>query len=170
MYECYAGDFLIESDILPLLKYAFDEVTGYYVDHQEVDRCYTRGKSQETYLGVPLPSANKAAYPGFETKKKMSPKVQNRGIRCPTKRTYVLQKLFKKYCEFLGGLSVNHMHSARQIIIGHLGHFLLDFLAQIWTQGTLRHILGPILVIFEICQFLMIRGPFEYFSENGWSQ
>ena len=38
--------------------------------------------------------------------------------------------------------------------MGHLGHFLLDFLAQIWTQGTLRHILGPILVIFEICQFL----------------
>ena len=58
----------------------------------------------------------------------------------------------------------------RQIMIGHLGHFLLDFLGQIWTQGTLRHILGPILVIFEICQFLTIPGPFEYFSENGWSQ
>ena len=24
--------------------------------------------------------------------------------------------------------------------------------------------------IFEICQFLTIPGPFEYFSENGWSQ
>ena len=58
----------------------------------------------------------------------------------------------------------------RQITIGHLGHFFLDFLAQIWTQGTLRHILGPILVIFEICQFLTIPGPFEYFSENRWSQ
>ena len=46
----------------------------------------------------------------------------------------------------------------------------LDFFAQIWTQGTLRHIPGPILVIFEICQFLMIPGLFEYFSENGWSQ
>ena len=23
---------------------------------------------------------------------------------------------------------------------------------------------------FEICQFLTISGPFEYFSENGWSQ
>ena len=55
-------------------------------------------------------------------------------------------------------------------MIGHLGHFLLDFFAQIWTQGTLRHIPGPILVIFEICQFLTISGPFEYFSENGWSQ
>ena len=39
-------------------------------------------------------------------------------------------------------------------MIDHLGHFLLDFLAQIWTQGTLRHILGPILVIWEICHFL----------------
>ena len=55
-------------------------------------------------------------------------------------------------------------------MIGHLGYFLLDFLAQIWTQGTLRHILRLILVIFEICQFLTIPGPFEYFSENGWSQ
>ena len=55
-------------------------------------------------------------------------------------------------------------------MIGHLGHFLLDFLAQIWTQETLSHILGPILVIFQICQFLTIPGPFEYFSENGWSQ
>ena len=35
---------------------------------------------------------------------------------------------------------------------------------------TLRHILAPILVIFEICHFLAIPGPFEYFSENGWSQ
>ena len=57
-----------------------------------------------------------------------------------------------------------------QIMIGHLGHFFLDFFGQIWTQGTLIHILGPIMVIFEICQFLMIPGPFEYFSENGWSQ
>ena len=56
------------------------------------------------------------------------------------------------------------------IMIGHLGHFLLNFLAQIWTQGTLRQILGPILVIFEICHFLTISGQFEYFSENGWSQ
>ena len=53
------------------------------------------------------------------------------------------------------------------ITIGHLGHFRLDFFGQIWTQGTLRHILGPILVVFEICQFLTIPG---LFSENGWSQ
>ena len=66
---------------------------------------------------------------------------------------------------FLGGLSL-HL----KIMIGHLGHFLLDFLAEIWTQETLTYILGPILVTFEICQFLTIPGPFEYFSENGWSQ
>ena len=58
----------------------------------------------------------------------------------------------------------------QQITIGHLGYFLLDFLAPIWTQGTLRHIPRPILVIFEICHFLLISGPFKYFSENGWSQ
>ena len=51
-------------------------------------------------------------------------------------------------------------------MIGHLGHFLLNFFGQMWTQGTLRHMLGLILVIFKICQFLMISGPFEYFSEN----
>ena len=28
-----------------------------------------------------------------------------------------------------------------QITIGYVGHFLLDFYYQIWTQGTLRHIL-----------------------------
>ena len=55
-------------------------------------------------------------------------------------------------------------------MIDHLGHFLLDFSTQIWTQGTLRHVLRPILVIFEICHFLMISELFEYFSENGWSQ
>ena len=48
-------------------------------------------------------------------------------------------------------------------MIGHLGHFLLDFLAQIWTQETLRHILGPIVVILDICHFLTIPGPFECF-------
>ena len=55
-------------------------------------------------------------------------------------------------------------------MIGHLGHFLLDFGGQIWLQRTLSHILGPIQVIFEICHFLAIPGPFKYFSENGWSQ
>ena len=55
-------------------------------------------------------------------------------------------------------------------MIGHLGHFLFDFFGQIWTQGTLRCILGLILVIIEICHFLTIPGPFEYFSEKGCPQ
>ena len=50
------------------------------------------------------------------------------------------------------------------------GTLAFGLFGQIWTQWTLRHILGPILVIFEICQFLTIPGPFEYFSGNGWSQ
>ena len=58
-------------------------------------------------------------------------------------------------------------HQARQITIGHLGHFLLDFLAQILTQRTLRHILGPILVIFEICHFLVIPGHLSTFQKMG---
>ena len=29
-----------------------------------------------------------------------------------------------------------------------------NFFVKFWTQGTLRHILGPILVIFEKCHFL----------------
>ena len=45
-------------------------------------------------------------------------------------------------------------HQAWQIMIGHLGHFLLDFFGQILTKGSLRNILGPILVIFQICHFL----------------
>ena len=55
-------------------------------------------------------------------------------------------------------------------MIGYLGNFLLDISSQIWTQVTLRHILRPIPVILEIYQFLVIPGPFEYFSENEWSQ
>ena len=27
---------------------------------------------------------------------------------------------------------------------------------------------GPIMAIFDICQFLTAPGPFEYFSEIGW--
>ena len=41
---------------------------------------------------TPLPSVNKAAHSAFETQQEMSPKVQNRGMSGPTKRTYVLQK------------------------------------------------------------------------------
>ena len=40
-------------------------------------------------------------------------------------------------------------------------------LGQIWTQWILRHMLGATLVNLDICHFLTILGPFEYFLENG---
>ena len=55
-------------------------------------------------------------------------------------------------------------------MIGNLGHFLLKFFGQIWIQWALRHILGPILVIFDICHFLTIPGLFEYFQKIGASE
>ena len=42
-----------------------------------------------------------------------------------------------------------------------------NFFGHIWTQWTLRHILGPTLVIFDIWHFLKISGPFEYFQKMG---
>ena len=86
------------------------------------------------------------------------------------KQAKMVKYTFRFSFNLLFASALKPPYSMWQITIGHLGHFLLDFLAQIWTQGTLSHILGPILVIFEICQFLTIPGPFEYFSENGWSQ
>ena len=74
------------------------------------------------------------------------------------------------FCLFLGGLSLhlNHLLPQRMAICdGHLGHFRLEFFCQIWTQDTLRHILGPIMAIFEICQFLTAPGPFENFQKMG---
>ena len=47
--DCYAGGLLIESDILPLLKHACEEVTGCHASCQEVSRCCTRGEFQGTY-------------------------------------------------------------------------------------------------------------------------
>ena len=74
---------------------------------------------------------------------------------------------------FLGGLSLHLNHLIGSRLANYdwpFGTLPFGLFCSNWTQGTLRHILGPILVIFEICQFLMIPGPFEYFSENGWSQ
>ena len=41
--------------------------------------------------------------------------------------------VISEICHFLGGLSLHLHHSMLQITIGHLGHFLLEFLGQIWT-------------------------------------
>ena len=73
----------------------------------------------------------------------------------------------------LGGLSL------------HLNHLIASRMANYdWPFGTLPfRLFGSNLDTrdletyprtysghFEICQFLTIPGPFEYFSENGWSQ
>ena len=53
--------------------------------------------------------------------------------------------------------------------LGNLGHFPLTFLCQIWSQDSLRHVLGPHEVHFDICQFLATPGPFEYFGQKQGS-
>ena len=43
-----------------------------------------------------------------------------------------------------------------------------NFLVKFGHNGPiLGHILGPILVISDICHFLTIPGPFEYFQKMG---
>ena len=48
----------------------------------------------------------------------------------------------------------------QQILIDHLGHFLLEFYCQIWT---LRHILGPIYhqMLCMLKQVLRISNAFN---------
>ena len=73
---------------------------------------------------------------------------------------------------FLGGLSLHLNHLISSCMANYdwpFGTLSFGLFCEIWTQGTLRNILGPILVIFEICHFLAIPGLFEYFSENGCS-
>ena len=45
----------------------------------------------------------------------------------------------------------------------------MTFFCQIWSQDSLRHLLGPLEVNFDICQFLVTPGPFEYFGQNQGS-
>ena len=71
---------------------ACGKATGCYAGHHEVGRCHTRGKSQRMYI---MYVSMKCEY-GFETLEETSPEVQTSGISDPTKRTYVLQTLFKK--------------------------------------------------------------------------
>ena len=62
---------------------------------------------------------------------------------------------------FLGGLSLhlNHLIAQQMAICDWpFGTLSFEFFSQIWTQDTLRHIIGPIIVNFEI------------FSENGCLQ
>ena len=66
-------------------------------------------------------------------------------------------------CFLLGGLSLHLGH----LLASHVTNYDWPFTSlpfglfcQICTQRTLRHILGPILVIFVICHILTIQGPF----------
>ena len=45
----------------------------------------------------------------------------------------------------------------------------MTFLCQIWSQDSLRHLLGSHEVHFDICQFLATPGPFEYFGQKQGS-
>ena len=45
----------------------------------------------------------------------------------------------------------------------------MTFFCQIWSQDSLRHLLGPPEVHFDICQFLATPGLFEYFGQKQGS-
>ena len=45
----------------------------------------------------------------------------------------------------------------------------MTFLCQIWSQDSLRHLLGPHEVHFDICQFLATPGLFKYFGQKQGS-
>ena len=68
--------------------------------------------------------------------------------------------------QFLGGLSLHLNH----LIVWHMrisfqqfGTLPIGIFCQIWSQDSLRYLLGPL--NFDICQFL----PFEYFGQNHGS-
>ena len=65
---------------------------------------------------------------------------------------------------FLGGLSLHLNH----LIASRMANY--DWPFETLPFGLFGSNLDNFVVIFEICQFLTIPGPFEYFSENGWSQ
>ena len=90
---CYAGG--LESGILPLLKQACGEVTSCHAGHQEISRCYTRGKSQEYISHMPPPSANKAGHSGFETQRRHHRK-SIAGVSVATQKGLISSKTLKK--------------------------------------------------------------------------
>ena len=74
---------------------------------------------------------------------------------------------------FLGGLSLHLNHLIGSRVTNYdwpFGTLPLGLFGSNLDTRDLRHILGPILVISDIGHFLTIPGPFECFSENGWSQ
>ena len=47
--------------------------------------------------------------------------------------------------------------------ISQFGTLPFGFFCEIWTEGINTY---PCLATFEICQFITIPGPFEYFFEK----
>ena len=75
---------------------------------------------------------------------------------------------------FLGGLSLHLNHLIASCMTNYEWPFGILSFGLFWSNLDTRDLetypRTPIIVIFEICHFLMTPGPFEYFSENGWSQ
>ena len=67
--DCYVGGLPIKSSILPLLKHPCGEATGWLATNRLVGVAPEVNLGEHT-LGMPLPSANKAAHSGFETQRR----------------------------------------------------------------------------------------------------
>ena len=85
-----------------------------------------------------------------------------------------MEMFCSRHTFFLGGLSLHLNHLIASCMTNYNWPFRTLpfglFGSNLDTRDLETYIIGPVLVIFEICHFLMIPVPFEYFSENGWSQ
>ena len=78
--------------------------------------------------------------------------------------------VISEICHFLGGLSLHLNHLIASRVANYdwpFGTLIFGLLAQIWTQGTLRHILGPILVILKYVNFWRFQGHLSTFQKMG---
>ena len=76
-------------------RYVDRKRLGCHADLYTVRRCRTRGESQE-FIAHRQQSTQARDPPWLCNPEETSPEIQNRSISGPTKRTYVLQKIFKK--------------------------------------------------------------------------
>ena len=81
------------------------------------------------------------------------------------------QKCHDKKLNFLlSGLSLHLNHLVASCMANYnwpFGTLPFGLLGQIWTQGTLRHILGPILVIFWNVNFWRLQGRLSTVQKMG---
>ena len=71
---------------------------------------------------------------------------------------------------FLGGLSLHLNHLIASHTVNYdwpFGTLPFGLFAQLWTQGTLRHILGPIMVILKYVTFWQFQGHLSTFQKMG---